>query len=176
MATQDFWYLLSERPDVEMQGSATEQSDLQMQGSATEQSDLANDAATTAMDPDIVLIKEPEVDPPNVRVKTHHNRKPDIGLGILIEMPTNSDGWDEDDPKLGELPEVIQYRGEYIGHGKSKTAFQLYRPHALYDGKVLKVSKAQDQEPRVFQEANLFAYQNKVAEVTTHIYILIVMA
>ena len=48
---------------------------------------------------------------------------------------------------------MIEYYGEYLGHGQSKTAFELNCPGARFHGKVLKVAKANDMEPSVFMEA-----------------------
>ena len=49
--------------------------------------------------------------------------------------------------------EMIEYYGEYLGHGRSKTAFELNCPGALFHGQVFKVAKAHDTEPSVFREA-----------------------
>ena len=67
-----------------------------------------------------------------------------VGIGILICMPSYSVG--------EEAPEMIKYYGEYLGHGQSKTAFELNCPGAMFHGKVLKVAKANDMEPSVFEE------------------------
>ena len=91
------------------------------------------------MDSEIVLRKDPEKDPTAVRIKTHHDRAPDVGIGILISMPSYR--------AAGEAPEMTEYRGEYLGHGQSKTAFELNRTGAMFHGKVLKVAKADDMEP-----------------------------
>ena len=48
---------------------------------------------------------------------------------------------------------MIEYYGEYLGHGHSKTAFELNCAGARFHGKVLKVAKANDMEPSVFIEA-----------------------
>ena len=48
---------------------------------------------------------------------------------------------------------MIEYYGEYLGHGQSKTAFELNCPGAPFHGKVLKVAKANDMEPLGFREA-----------------------
>ena len=45
---------------------------------------------------------------------------------------------------------MIEYYGEYLGHGQSKTAFELNHPGARFHGKVLKVAEADDMEPSVF--------------------------
>ena len=45
---------------------------------------------------------------------------------------------------------MIEYYGEYLGHGQSKTAFELNYPGARFHGKVLKVAEADDMEPSVF--------------------------
>ena len=52
-----------------------------------------------------------------------------------------------------QFPEMIEYYGEYLGHGQSKTAFELHSPGARFHGKVLKVAKARDMEPSVFMQA-----------------------
>ena len=82
-----------------------------LQRSATEHSP----AGSRALDPEIVLQKDPELDPTAVRIKTHHSRTPDVGIGILIRIPSYRAG--------EEAPEMIEYYGEYLGHGQSKTAF-----------------------------------------------------
>ena len=54
--------------------------------------------------------------------------------------------------------DIIEYYGEYVGHGQSKTAFELHHPGAPFHGQVLKVAKADDMEPSVFiktAQANL---------------------
>ena len=73
------------------------------------------------------------------RVKSHHTRTPDVGIGIRIFMPCYraGDGYSE----------RIEYYGEHLGHGQSKTAFELHSPGARYHGKVLKVAKPRDMEP-----------------------------
>ena len=91
-------------------------------------------------DPDIRLQKYSN--PSHVRTKTYNNRKPDIGLGILISMPSH------------EADDIIEYYGEYLGHGRSKTAFVLHCPGAEFHGKVLKVAKTFDMEPSVFTKAS----------------------
>ena len=48
---------------------------------------------------------------------------------------------------------MIEYFGEYLGHGQSKTVFDLNCPGARFHGKVLKVAKANDMEPSVFMKA-----------------------
>ena len=53
---------------------------------------------------------------------------------------------------------IIEYCGEYLGHGQSKTAFELDHPGARFHGHVLKVARADDMEPSVFiktAQANL---------------------
>ena len=90
-------------------------------------------------DPDIRLQKYSN--PSHVRTKTYNNRKPDIGLGILIFMPSH------------EADDIIRYYGKYLGHGQSKTAFVLQCPGAEFHGNVLKVAKTTDMEPSVFTRA-----------------------
>ena len=76
----------------------------------------------------------------------HHRRKPDIGIGIRVTIPCY------------KASGIIEYYGQYVGHGASKTAFQLHNPDAPFHGKVLKVAKANDLEPSVLiktAQANL---------------------
>jgi hypothetical protein len=101
------------------------------------------DLRSSIRDPEIRLQKCTR--PPAVRIKTHHPRTPDVGIGILIFMPNYRAG--------AESPEIIEYYGEYLGHGQSKTAFELNHSGALFHGKVLKVAQANDMEPSVFIEA-----------------------
>ena len=102
-------------------------------------------AGSRMLDAEIVLRKDPETDPRAARIKTHHNRAPDVGIGILISIPCYRAGRD--------APEMIEYSGRYLGHGKSKTAFELNHPGAKFHGNVLKVAKAYDMEPSVFRKA-----------------------
>ena len=97
------------------------------------------------LDPEIVLQKNPEMDPTAARIKTRHNRAPDVGISILISIPCYRAG--------REAPEMIEYCGRYLGHGQSKTAFELNHPGAMFHGNVLKVAKSNDMEPFVFMEA-----------------------
>ena len=83
-------------------------------------------------DPEIRLQKS--TSPTPVCIKTHHSRAPDVGIGILISMPSHRAG----EPSS----EMIEYYGEYIGHGQAKTAFELRCPGERFHGEVLKVSKA----------------------------------
>ena len=94
-------------------------------------------------DPEIRLQKSRSPTP--VRIKTHHGRAPDVGIGILISMPSHRAG----EPSS----EMIEYYGKYIGHGQSKTAFELHCQGARFHGKVLKVSQEHNKEPSVFMEA-----------------------
>ena len=80
-----------------------------------------------------------------------HTRTPDIGIGIEVIIPRDH----------GVGIEDVVYYGEYIGHGQSKTAFELhctvgrFEDSILYHGKILKVSQAaDDMEPHVFVHAN----------------------
>jgi hypothetical protein len=97
------------------------------------------------LDPEIVLQKDPEVHPTAARVKKHSYRPPDVGIGILISIPCYRAG--------RASPEMIEYCGQYCGHGASKTAFELNHPGARFHGKVLKVARKRDMEPSVFMEA-----------------------
>ena len=101
------------------------------------------------LDPDIRLQKAKT--PTNVRLKKHHDRTPDVGIGIRISMPS-----------YGAGEEMIEYYGEYLGHGQSKTAFELNCPGAPFHGQVLKVAKAHDKEPSVFREAGLASLTTRV--------------
>ena len=51
-----------------------------------------------------------------VRLKSHHTRTPDVGIGIRVLVPS---------PR-----EMTEYYGEYLGHGVSKAAFELHCPAA----------------------------------------------
>ena len=118
---------------------------LQRRGSHASQRTAAehSPARSRRLDPEILLQKSGINTA--VRIKTHHSRTPDVGIGIRIFMPCYRAG--------EESPEMIEYYGEYLGHGQSKTAFELHSPGARFHGKVLKVAKARDMEPSVFMEA-----------------------
>ena len=92
------------------------------------------------LDPNIYLRKSQPHG--TVRIKEHHDRPPDVGIGILISMPNY------------KAAGTIEYYGEYLGHGQSKTAFELNYPGACFHGQVLKVAKKHDIEPAVFMEAS----------------------
>ena len=62
------------------------------------------------LDPDIRLQKEDRT-VETVRIKTHHPRQPDVGIGINVSMQND------------RAIQIIEYYGEYLGHGQSKTAF-----------------------------------------------------
>ena len=71
-----------------------------------------------------------------------HTRTPDIGIGIEVFIPHKAGG------------DVVYY-GEYLGHGQSKTTFELHCPGEFFHGNVLKVSQAaNDMEPHVFLQAS----------------------
>ena len=139
----------SSEADFAQRRSATEHSPARSawnpkQRTATEHSP----ARSCVLDPDIRLQKSRT--PTAVRIKGHHGRTPDVGIGILISMPSYRAG--------EEFPEMIEYYGEYLGHGQSNTAFELNHPGARFHGQVLKVAKADDMEPSVFiktAQANL---------------------
>ena len=99
------------------------------------------------MDPTIRLQKC--VAPAALRIKTHHPRTPDVGTGILVSVPSCRAG-------AADFLEMDEYYGEYLGHGQSKTAFELVHvsPRARFHGKVLKISGANDMEPSVFRVAS----------------------
>ena len=112
--------------------------------SASKQRRIATEhssATPVELDPEIQLHKAQI--PTDVRLKKHSNRTPDVGLGIQISMPLS----------MSSCRATIQYYGEYLGHGRSKTAFELNRLGAPFHGQVLKVAKAHDMEPSVFREA-----------------------
>ena len=88
------------------------------------------------------------MDPAAARMKTHHSREADVGIGTLISILSYKAG--------GEAPEMIEHRGEYLGHDQSKTAFELNCPGAMVHGSVLKVGKSNDMELSVFMEAAPF--------------------
>ena len=106
-------------------------------------------SSTLNVDPDIRLQKV--TTPPAVRIKTHHDRTPDVGIGILIYIPRACYRAGDD-----------EYYGEYLGHGQSKTAFELNCPGARFHGKVLKVAKANDMEPSVFIEASQVSLTTRI--------------
>ena len=111
-------------------------------------------ARSGVLDPDIRLQKVSTS--PTVRIKTHHNRTPDVGMSILISMPRACYRAAEESPK------TIQYYGEYLGHGHAKTAFELNCPGAQFHGQVLKVAKVYDMEPSVFTEAAQVGLTTKI--------------
>jgi hypothetical protein len=136
-----------------LQRTATEQSRGQRttteqargQRTATEHSPARN----CALDPDLRLQKSTTPDP--FRIKTYHGRTPDVGIGILISMPSYRTGNLHAMPSYNlESHEMIEYYGECLGHGQSKTAFELHCPGARFHCKVLKVAEAKDMEPSVF--------------------------
>ena len=134
------------------QRSATEHSPARpawnpKQRTATEHSP----ARSRVLDPDIRLQKSRT--PTAVRIKTHHDRTPDVGIGILISMPSYRAG--------EESPEMIEYYGEYLGHGQSKTAFELNCPGARFHGKVLKVSKSKRHGAFRFYEGSPSRFDDK---------------
>ena len=71
-----------------------------------------------------------------------HPRTPDIGIGIEVIIPR-------------ETARDVVYYGEYLGHGQSKTAFELHCPGEYFHGNTLKVAQAtNDIEPDVFVQAS----------------------
>ena len=52
-----------------------------------------------------------------------HDRKPDVGLHLLVVVPSDKSG-----------AVTITYFGEYLGHGLSKTAFLLSAKGEKFDG------------------------------------------
>ena len=87
-----------------------------------------------------------------MRIKKHHDRRPDVGVGILVHIPNT-----------GQPGKTTEYYGEYLGHGQSKTAFELHCPDERFHGKVLKVTAtANDMEPSVFMKASEFALTTSI--------------
>ena len=85
-----------------------------LSGSATEHVSSASDAATR-WDPDIRIEKALSSLPTREhRPGEHHGRRPDIALSIKAIIPTA--------PATKHAP-MIDYSGEYVGHGQSTTAF-----------------------------------------------------
>ena len=101
---------------------------------------------TTSRELDPMIRLQKSRTPTTVRNwKDCHNREPDVGIGILIFIPNY---------RAGErLPGMTEYYGKYLGHGQSKTAFELSCPGARFHGNVIKVAKATDMEPSVFMKA-----------------------
>ena len=61
---------------------------------------------------------------------------PDVGTGVLVRVPRYRAG-------TGNSHEMEEYYGLYLGHGQSKTAFELMsisKQRERFDGKVLKVA------------------------------------
>ena len=114
--------------------AATEHAQTHEGGIAAEQSATRG----CELDPDIRLQKSETAGA--VSIKTHNLWRPDVGIGIRVAVPCDRAG------------EGIEYYGEYLGHGKSETAFELKHSGARFHGKVLKVAKADDMEPLVFKE------------------------
>ena len=76
--------------------------------------------------------------------RTHHPRPVDVGRSIEVLIPSFRAG-------SGGKWGVVEYYGEYIGHGLSKTAFELHCPGQRFHGNVLKITKSdEDMEPEVF--------------------------
>ena len=63
--------------------------------------------------------------------RDHHTRKPDIGIAIEVVIPRD---WE-----LG-IEDVVYY-GEYIGHGQSKTAFELHCTVGRFEDSILYVAR-----------------------------------
>ena len=90
------------------------------------------------LDPQMRLQKTKALN--EVRLLKHHHRSPDVGIGIVVLIPNETS-------MSSDIPNMIQYYGEYLGHGQSKTAFQLDCPGQRFHGKVLKVAREWDKEP-----------------------------
>ena len=81
---------------------------------------------------------------------------PDVGIGVLVSMPRG---------KAGTGKEREDYYGIYLGHGQSKTAYELIsisKERARFDGKVLKVAAKPDKEPSVCREACQFGVTTSI--------------
>ena len=106
---------------------------------ATEHAEASPGAIRHQKDPDIRLEK---ANVQAVKFDAHPSRAwCDIAMGIKVFVPCYRAGFD------------VEYYGKYIGHGHSKTAFELLGPEKIFDNKVLKVSKEMDMEPHVFKQA-----------------------
>ena len=75
-------------------------------------------------------------------IKTTHTRKPDVGLHLLVVIPSDEAGAAD-----------TSYFGEYLGHGNSKTSFQLIAQGQRFHDNVLKIVAHSDNEPNTFREA-----------------------
>ena len=85
------------------------------------------------MDPDIRLVR---LEGASETRGGQHSRRPDLSARIKSIFPG------------------VEYIGEYITHGQSKTVFGLSRsnpPGGAYEGGVLKVACTMDSEPHVFR-------------------------
>ena len=77
----------------------------------------------------------------------NHPRRPDIAMDIRVFIPPRHPWHNRD----------VEYSGHYVGHGQSKTVFELQgvaTEHAndSFHGAVLKLAKTKDMEPYVFQQ------------------------
>ena len=100
--------------------------------------------ATEHGDPPIRLSKATRDCKQNMnRPGAHHTRTPDIALSISVFIPSSH---------ATERAADIEYSGEYVGHGQSKTAFELHCRGERFDGAILKVAKKNDMEPGVFMQ------------------------
>lgn len=94
--------------------------------------------------PDIRIRKcKPSV---HVQLKMHNYRKPDEGLCIQVSIPSSR-------AKIDNSSGSMLYVGRYLGHGQSKTAFELDCPGARFHGIVMKIAKGINVEPYIFMEA-----------------------
>ena len=83
----------------------------------------------------------------DVLLTTHHKRDPDIGTAISIIFP-----WYDEN---AGTTETTLY-GQYVGHGQSKTVFEIRKDGHRFHDTVLKVTKRNDDtEPSVFKQADL---------------------
>ena len=92
------------------------------------------DSTRQQWNPDIRIRKcKPSV---HVQLKMHNYRKPDEGLCIQVSIPSSR-------AKIDNSSGSMLYVGRYLGHGQSKTAFELMsisKQRERFDGKVLKVA------------------------------------
>ena len=91
--------------------------------------------------------------PAALTIQTNHLRPPDVGTGVLVSIPGVVSREGED------------YYGIYLGHGQSKTAYELIsisQKRARFDGKVLKVAAKPDIEPSVCRKICQFGVMTSI--------------
>jgi hypothetical protein len=109
-------------------------------------------------DPPIRLEKSLREFTPNPNSQgAHHKRRagrpPDIALKIRVFIPSGT---------ATERAADIEYSGDYVGHGQSKTVFKLHCPNEYFDGTILKVAKKMDMEPGVFTQAYQYGLTTRI--------------